>query len=123
MSGSELATIWMSRIAMNMPTAMATKPIQVPTVAGRPAAPTSNVSSSISGVCVDRRGPVGRDQSALAVGAEADARRVAVLLVPQLAGDRLVLLVEPLAVVGVLAGAHRRALAERQLAEPIGVGE
>ena len=29
MSGSELATIWMSRIAMNMPTHMATKPNHV----------------------------------------------------------------------------------------------
>src|SRR6476660_6657710 len=28
-SGRELATIWVSRIARNMPTAMATKPIQV----------------------------------------------------------------------------------------------
>src|SRR5215472_16300284 len=40
-SGSELATIWMSRIAMNIPKAMATNPIQVlmpttPAGAGNP---------------------------------------------------------------------------------------
>src|SRR5579883_1792013 len=68
MSGSELATICMSRMAMSMPTLMATKPIQVlaVTVSPKQAAGASPASLSLRPLigqhrCASRIGPGGGD--------------------------------------------------------------
>src|SRR6267143_6052521 len=71
-----------------------------------------------------RRLPRRRRQAALAVACEPHGRVARVELpVPELAGDLLVALVEPFAVVRELAAAHERAVAEADLPEPVGVGE
>src|SRR2546425_3244620 len=57
------------------------------------------------------------------VARQARLRRVDVHAVPQLAGHLLVLLVEPLAVVGELAAPHEVAIAEADLPEPVGIGQ
>src|SRR5690606_11886923 len=68
-------------------------------------------------------GPVRRDQPALAVDGELDARLLQSLAVPQLAGYLFVGLIEPLAVVGVRAPADLGAPAELHLAEPVRIGQ
>src|SRR6185436_5871474 len=64
-----------------------------------------------------------RDQPALAVGRERDARGVELIAIPQLARHLLVLLVERLAVVGELTATDLGATALPDLGEPVGVGE
>src|SRR3990172_2554999 len=70
------------------------------------------------------RPPCRRGEAALAVARELH-RRVAglELPIPELAGDLLVALVEPLAVVRELAAAHEVAVPEADLPEPVGVGK
>src|SRR5687768_14289913 len=71
-----------------------------------------------------RWGPGGRAEPAPPVGGERDGGiRAIEIAVPQLAGDLLVMLVQPLAVVRELASAHQMAVAEVNLAEPVGVRE
>src|SRR4029077_1437327 len=69
-----------------------------------------------------RRVPRRRGQPPLAVGGPPVAVRGREL-VPELAGDRLVLLVEPLAVIGVFAQANLTAEAEESFSEPIRIGQ
>src|SRR5689334_21061503 len=69
-----------------------------------------------------RRLPQRRGEPPLAVGGTPFAR-IGRQLVPELAGDRLMLLVEPFAIVGVLAHPHFGAVTQQDLAEPIRVGE
>src|SRR6267143_2777451 len=71
-----------------------------------------------------RRLPRRWRQAALAVACDPPGRVARVELpVPELAGDLLVALVEPFAVVRELAAAHEVAVAEADLPEPVGVGE
>src|SRR5690349_23890928 len=67
--------------------------------------------------------PWRRAEPPLAVGGAAHAGRVDVEPIPQLAGDLLVVLVQALAVVGEVAAADEGAVAEADLAEPVGVGQ
>src|SRR5262245_51620520 len=73
------------------------------------------------------RTPRWRDESSAIVGAQDiridgrfDGRGGTI---PELAGHRLVTLVQPLAVVRELAASHQMPEAERDLSKPVGVGE
>src|SRR4029453_16581190 len=65
--------------------------------------------------------PDWRREAPLAVASEADPGVVEAHAIPELAGDLLVVLVEPFAVVGELAAAHEVAVAQPDLAEPVGI--
>ena len=67
--------------------------------------------------------PGGAAEAPLAVAGEADPGVVELHAIPELAGDLLVVLVERLAVVGELAAAHEVAVAQPDLAEPVGIGQ
>src|SRR5262245_31070253 len=69
MSGRELATIWVSRIARNMPTAMATNPIQVLI----PTPPADNGAAVTLGLSPP---PPRREHASLAPDAPGDEHQV-----------------------------------------------
>src|SRR6516162_7879437 len=64
----------------------------------------------------------GRSQPTLAVGC-APFTRVGGQLIPELARDRFVLLVEPFTIIGVFAHANLGAASQQRFAEPVRVGE
>src|ERR1700722_7529537 len=64
-----------------------------------------------------------RVQPSLTACHQRDARLRQRLLVPELAGDLFVLLIQPFAIIGEFAGPYSGAEAERGFQEPIGIGE